>query len=56
MANHPGNFFEKGIDKAKRACYNNGVKLGVDIDIYRSYEKGEIDFSFSFSDAALSSL
>lgn len=23
-------------------------KLGVDIDIYRSYEKGEIDFSFSF--------
>ena len=23
-------------------------KLGVDIDTYRSYEKGEIDFSFSF--------
>jgi quercetin dioxygenase-like cupin family protein len=23
-------------------------KLGVDIEIYRSYEKGEIDFSFSF--------
>jgi quercetin dioxygenase-like cupin family protein len=23
-------------------------KLGVDLDTYRSYEKGEIDFSFSF--------